>query len=402
MPLEVYGLAREWAERMVQFAQDLIRIPSLPGQETAVAQRVIAEMRALGYDEVSVDAAGNVIGRFKGTGAGPSLMLNSHLDHVDVGDHSVWPFGPFSAHIEDGEIWGRGASDVKGPFAVQVYAAAILRAAGVQLEGDVYTVGTVMEEIGGVGALALLEHFRTDFCLNGEATANRIARGHRGRIELLVRFHGRSGHASVPASSINPLYSLSNFIQQIERLVPAMDAALGESTVAPTLIWTDQTSPNVIPAEASLTLDWRNIPEESVENVLIRLSTLLDLSLSSGATGSVDIVDRDWATYTGVVRRMASFNPSFLVAEDHPLLTTAQRVLSECFGSLVPVTTWSFATDGGHFSTAGIPTIGFSPGREELVHTIEERISIEEMISGLSGYLALIPAIVSTSAGALQ
>ena len=110
-------------------------------------------MRRLGYDEEERDRAGNVIGWMRGTGGGSSVMLNSHLDHVDVGDHARWPYPPFGAEIHDGAIWGRGASDVKGPFALQVLAPAILRQAGITLAGDVAVTGVVMEEIGGVGAV---------------------------------------------------------------------------------------------------------------------------------------------------------------------------------------------------------------------------------------------------------
>ncbi|MDZ4702124.1 MAG: hypothetical protein SH809_20605, partial [Rhodothermales bacterium] len=88
------------------FLQRLIQTPGLPGEERAVAGLVAAEMERLGYDEVGIDEAGNVIGKIAGRGAAPAMMLNTHLDHVDVGDPDRWPHPPFGGEIHDGRVWG--------------------------------------------------------------------------------------------------------------------------------------------------------------------------------------------------------------------------------------------------------------------------------------------------------
>src|SRR5438067_4176874 len=104
---------------MVEFARRLVSVPSLSGQEGDVAQMVADEMQRLGYDKVWVDQTGNVIGLIRATvdsGERPkrSIMFNTHMDQVDVGDPAVWPYPPFAGDIEDGHIWGRGTSDLKG------------------------------------------------------------------------------------------------------------------------------------------------------------------------------------------------------------------------------------------------------------------------------------------------
>jgi cobalt-zinc-cadmium efflux system outer membrane protein len=73
-------------EQAIRFAADIIRIPSLPGEEGAVARRIVEEMRALGFDEARTDRAGNVVGRIIGTDGAPAILLSSHMDVVDVGD----------------------------------------------------------------------------------------------------------------------------------------------------------------------------------------------------------------------------------------------------------------------------------------------------------------------------
>ena len=85
---------------LAAFLQDIIRIPSLSSQEGSVIVRIREEMEKLGYDEVTVDPMGNLIGRI---GSGPRIIaFDGHVDTVDVGDPDLWDREPFSAEIEDG------------------------------------------------------------------------------------------------------------------------------------------------------------------------------------------------------------------------------------------------------------------------------------------------------------
>ena len=151
----------------VEFLQRLIQTESMSGEEGAIATLVAEEMTRLGYEEVRIDEAGNVIGVIRGRGEAPSVMFNTHLDHVDVGDPTAWPHPPFGGEIADGRVWGRGAVDIKGPLAAQVYGIARLKDAGPP-PGDVYVTGVVQEEVGGLGARYLAERLRTDLVLIGE------------------------------------------------------------------------------------------------------------------------------------------------------------------------------------------------------------------------------------------
>ena len=112
----------------IAFAQDLIRIPSMPGEEGDLTRRVQAEMEALGYDEVYTDELGSVVGVVRGgKGPRPSVMLSAHLDMVAAGDAGEWEYPPFDGVIAGGYLHGRGAMDIKGPLALQVHVAAALR-----------------------------------------------------------------------------------------------------------------------------------------------------------------------------------------------------------------------------------------------------------------------------------
>ncbi|MER3487068.1 MAG: hypothetical protein C4345_14920, partial [Chloroflexota bacterium] len=196
----------------------LIQTPSLPGDERAIAELMAQELRTLAYDDVWIDRAGNVIGVLRGRATGPSVQFNAHLDHVDVGDPALWPHPPYAAVIEGDTLFGRGASDVKGAMAAQVYLAPVLREAGLQPDGDVYVVGVVLEEVGGYGSEFLAQTMPTDAAVLAEATNNELRRGHRGRVFVRVSFTGLSAHASAPERAINPHYAIARFLLRLESL----------------------------------------------------------------------------------------------------------------------------------------------------------------------------------------
>ena len=391
---ELRALAVAGRDEMVEFARRLIQTPSLPGQEGAVADLVEAEMRHLGYDEVWRDPAGNVVGLLRATTPAPArrIMYNTHMDQVDVGDPSRWPYPPFAATVADGAIWGRGASDLKGPLACQVHAVAALKRLDRPRPNACLVSAVVQEEVGGLGARELVTTVPSDYCILGEPTANRIMRGHRGRVEVVVTFTGRSVHASVPGEGRNPLYSLARFLQGLALLPMVTDPAnpdLGPSSVAPTLLYTDQTSSNVTPAEVVQHLDWRNVPAETPEAILEKVRTIADRSLQEGITAHVEPLPRVLTSYTGLEVAIGAISPSFGTPADSPLVVDAERVLSAALGRPVPVGLWPFATDGGYFVAAGTPCIGFSPGWETVIHTVDERISIDLMVEAFAGYMAL-------------
>ena len=173
----------------IAFAQDLIRIPSLPGHEGALTERVLLEMRSLGYDRVYTDEVGNAVGVLEG-GGGPAVMLSAHLDMVAEGDHDDWEYPPFDGAIEGGCLHGRGAMDIKGPLALQTHVGAALRG---RLPGDLVVAHPVYEERGGWGMDVLTRPgsgVEPAAVIIGESTNGDIAIGHRGRAEIEIVLHG--------------------------------------------------------------------------------------------------------------------------------------------------------------------------------------------------------------------
>ena len=112
--------------QLVELCQKLIRRPSVSGEERAVAEFLKGTMEKLGYDQVEIDRYGSVLGRVRGKRPGPTVLMDGHIDTVPVDDPSAWSHDPWAAEIEDGKIYGRGASDMKGSVASMVLAAARL------------------------------------------------------------------------------------------------------------------------------------------------------------------------------------------------------------------------------------------------------------------------------------
>ncbi len=387
------------------FARDLIRIPSPPGHEAEVATRVEDEMRRLGFDDLGVDPAGNVIGVIRGTSGGPTVMLSSHLDIVAAGEPSDWEHPPFSAAVEGGFLHGRGAMDIKGPLAIQTYAAAALKG---RAPGDVIVAHTVLEERGGLGMQLLLEsgRVRPDAVVIGESTHGDICIGHRGRAEVEVIIHGLAGHASAPARALNALALLPAVLEGCWELRgdQPTDPVLGTSTVTPTSVETLPETRNVIPDRVTVALDWRILPGTDEATLLARVREVIGARLPDLPEGygvEVRMSQEEQRTYTGVTRTKPMLSPGFLLSGDHPVAHAAAAAVGRRDGAgPATVRPWTFATDGGWTcGVHGIPTIGFAPGEERYAHTNRERLEIEEARWSLERYPELVLAMQKVLAG---
>jgi len=372
---------------LIRFCQKLIQTPSASGHEGEVAELVQAEMQKLGYDEIWIDRVGNVIGLVKGDRDKPSICFTAHMDTVPCDDESKWEYPPYSGVIAEGYVHGRGAGDVKGPLAMQVYVPRLLRESDVK-HGDIYVVEVVQEEVGGLGSKHLDDDVKDeiDYAINGEPTSNRIHIGQRGRTELVVTLKGKSAHASRPWQGKNPFYDMAKFILKLENLKMTRYDEI-ESTVVPTLCKTDTETSNVIPGECRLVLDWRDVPIESEAYIMKTMRALLPES------GEVQIAEYELKTYTGLTFQMKRRKLPFSIGENHPLVKTVAQAVRSALGKEAEIGWWEGATDCGYFAAAGIPIIGFSPSESKYSHTTRERISLQLMKEALECYPAIISDI---------
>ena len=377
---------------LVQFAQELVRLPSPSGQEGAVAQRLVEEMRRVGFSDVRADQLGNVIGRMGG-GPGPVVMLEGHMDTVSCGDPARWQHPPFAGEIADGMLYGLGAADMKGALASMVYAGRMLNESQARLEGSLYFVGVVEEEPCEGAAIGLLleqEGLRPDVVLIGESTALQLARGQRGRLELEITTRGKSCHASAPWRGKNAIADAARIVVSIELLSSQMDSDpfLGKASMAVTEIASSALSRNAIPESCKLIIDRRLTGGETEAGAVAELKNLIS---RDGIDARVEVTEYRGRTYAGYEYRTRQYFPCWTTPEDNEWLRLLSSVIRRELGHRPKIGCWDFSTDGVFTGgVAGIPTIGFGPGDERFVHAPDERVGVDSLSDAARVYASFV------------
>src|SRR5438874_10425404 len=220
-------------EEATDLLQRLIRLDTVnpPGNETLAAELLrdyLAESGVAVELYAKVPERANLIARIPGRGEGPRLLLLSHTDTV-LADAAEWQHDPWSGELRDGEIWGRGALDMKGQVAANAVAIASLAREGFEPSGDLILAATADEEVGDDFGLSWLcrEHpgaIRCDFAIN-EGAGDRIelaggvyyicSTAEKMSAPFRLRVHGRSGHASMPGIADNALVKAARLIERL-------------------------------------------------------------------------------------------------------------------------------------------------------------------------------------------
>ena len=391
---KIWVATDKYFDAIVQTASEMIQIPSKSGEEKAMADYTIQKMKDLGYDEVTVDDYGNVIGLMKGQGGGKSLMFNCHLDIVDEGPHENWKYPPFSGAIAEGAIWGRGASDTKGTFAIHLYLPHILKQEGLMTKGDIYVVGVVHEEDAGFGSMMMAEYgFHTDYAVVGEASENDLAIACRGRVGIEVTISGKSCHASVPHEGVNPFSFLGGFLLGLNDYKVSKNPKYGQSLISATRISSSEPGTNVVPNSIRVSLDYRSVPGETNDQVIAQLNEIAARCAVPGITVEIQPAYIPISCYTGATGNGIMGEPPYSIDEDSETVTVAKAALENVFGRTIKTKPWAFATDSGHFSQLGIHVLGFSPAEIKKCHTVEDNIQLDMLKEGIAGNLALAKAL---------
>jgi putative selenium metabolism hydrolase len=385
---EYLQAANTYRDSVTEFLRDLIALPSPSCEEKAVAERVVAEMESLGYEEAFIDPMGNAVGR---VGEGPTkIVLDAHMDTVGVGNPMAWPHDPFEGKILDGVVFGRGASDNKGALAAQVYAGKLMSERG--LDGanvSMYVVGTVMEEdCDGLALGYVLTETITgvDAVVLGECTNLDVYRGHRGRMEMKVVTTGLSSHASAPERGDNAVTHMAPIILAVDDLNEKLadDAFLGKGTVATTKIECDTASLNAIPDSCAVYLDRRLTAGETRASAVGEIEALLP----RGAT--IEVLKYAEPSHTGMVLETDKYYPTWVLEEDHSLMKAGIAAGEAALGRTPSSGRWTFSTNGvSSAGMLGIPTIGFGPSQEKWAHSVLDQCPVDDLVASIAYYAAL-------------
>jgi len=382
--------AQERKSEIITLCQELIRIPSLSGNEKEIADFLYERTFGFSYDVAWIDGAGNFIGRINGENRGaPGIMLVTHLDHVDAGDRKLWQHDPFGGDLVNDRIYGRGASDIKGALAAQLIAPSLLKSLGKKPARDVYVVAPVFEETGGLGMRYLLaeKEFQASCAIVGEPSGNEIRLGHRGRMTINVRCFGRAAHASAPERGVNPHYAAARFLSALEKELPKLSShpQLGQSSIAPTLYQSSPAGSNVIPGCVDILLDWRTTCETMNDGV----GWIDRIIKATGINARAEVprlTQRTWTEYEETDWPMC--HAGFITPQNHEDVQKFAAAFRAVTNREPQFGLWRFATDGRETAAAGITTIGFGPGEEAQAHVVDESIGVEQLVEATAVYAA--------------
>lgn len=387
-------------EQVIDLCRKLVSCPSVSGEEKQVAETLASAMRELGYDQVTIDRYGNVIGRLQGSSPGPRILFDGHIDTVPVSEPSKWTHDPYRGEIQDGRMYGRGTSDMKGAVAaITVAAARFAKERKGDFPGELYVAGVVCEEIfEGVSARAISEAVEPDYVVIGEATQLNLKIGQRGRAELVVETVGKPAHSANPEKGINAVGKMLPVLTEIGRLPPTHQEGLGDGILVLTdIISQPYPGASVVPERCIATFDRRLLVGETPEGVLEPIQKLLDDMMQRDPELQARVYLRTGSIhcYTGEAMEAQRFFPGWKFDEDAPFVQAVYQAL--CQQPHQPqITNYSFCTNGSHYAgEKGIATIGYGPSYENLAHTVDEYIDLEQLTSAVSGYQAIIQALVS-------
>ncbi len=375
---------------LVNFARDLIRIKSYSGREEEAVRFTAKKMEKLDYDEITIDAMGNVTGRI-GSGE-KKIMLDSHLDTVAVKDDENWDYPPFSGEIVDGKLYGRGAVDMKSAAASSIYAGYLAKQLGLEAGKTIYVSGTVMEEdCDGENLKHLFNELaiRPDFFVTCEPSDNRIVTGHKGKAQITIKTTGKSAHGSAPEKGQNAIYEMAEIIQRVEKTNQALLEKEGpKSTLVMSKISSKSVSLNAVPYECEAYLDRRTVTGETEALIKSEVEQIL-----AGKTASWEIDTLHRKSWTGLDISYKPFHPAWEINLEQHLAQTCTAAYQEFFGEDPEYDYWDFSTNAVTPVSMGIPTIGFGPGVYKLAHCTNENCAVDKIIEACGFYAALIGRI---------
>jgi acetylornithine deacetylase len=407
----IRGAVQARREDAVRLLQELVRVPSVTGEEGAVGEvveRAFSE-RGLEVDrweatpeemepyrdhvgeQVSYENRPNVAGVRRGAGDGRSILLNAHTDTVDPGDPTAWKGDPLSGDLDGDLLYGRGSCDMKGGLVTHLVALDALSDLGLGLRGDVTVAATVGEENGGIGALStVLRGYSADAALITEPTRLALVPAQGGSLVFRLKIRGRSAHAAVRDEGVSALEKFVPIFENLRELEQERNGVLnhplydGVRNKVPINIgvvragnWAS-TVPESLVAEGRVGL----IPGEEVD-------PFKDLVAERIAT----VAERDpWLREHPP--ELEWFGGQFAPSEvqpDAPICEAVKKAHEQATGETPAVEGVPYGADMRLFiHFGGMPCVMYGAGDVNVAHAPDEHISVTELLSATTTVACLL------------
>ncbi len=399
-PAELAVVANVDRDRLADDLAALVAIPSLTGDEGAVQTEVALRMTTAGLEvervdtpaidlstdpdfpgvEVARDSHPVVTGRLTGDAAGRRVLIAGHVDVVGAGDELAWTSPPFRPRIEDGILYGRGASDMKGGVVAGLGALRAIAEAGFELGGEAMLVTVPGEEDGGAGMLAAIRAGCTgDWAVITEPTRLEIVTAQAGAITFTLTVTGRSAHAAFRRRGVSA----------VEKLWPVMDALARNEH--------ERNAAERLPSMRDLGLpyptsigrvnagDWSStVPERLVAEGRygVRIGqTVAEAETELRAVVAEACAGDEWLRDHPVeVQVTGGRFASAAVPSDHPLPWALGEAARDVNGRLPPFAGMPYGSDARLLIDHGAtPTVLYGPGDPEVIHAVDEHVSLENV-----------------------
>lgn len=362
---------------VVDLTRELIGFDTMnpPGGELDCLERLKELFTSGGYSvriEEFAPGRHNLIARLHPGASLPPLCFGGHIDTVPLGK-AEWSVNPFAGEVRDGQVFGRGATDMKGGIAAMT-TAALTAAPFLGPDQDILIHVYGGEETGCQGSLQVMEDMAKapGAVIITEPTNNRPLAGHRGALWIELSTQGKTAHGSMPEFGENALDKLLPTARRLSEhafSVPGHEF-LGRPTMALTTMHAGL-NVNSIPDGAKLTLDIRTIPDFDGEAVMADLQPLLDPCVK--------------------MRRIMDL-PSVWTSPDDPWVRRTKELLARRMPDAPGVEIVEFFTDASAFRKKGmdVPIIILGPGDPHIAHQTDEHCSVAQLRTAMDMYLDVI------------
>ncbi|WP_282141693.1 peptidase [Cytobacillus oceanisediminis] len=402
--MNTHAKIKQWLEenrqRGTRLLQQLVQEGSIRGKESSAQAVIIEKCRKLGLtldiweigkeqltkhpafcsDRKDFSGNPNVVASLKGTGGGRSLILNGHIDVVPEGDRNDWDHDPFSGRIEDGKLYGRGSTDMKGGTVSLLLAMEAIITLGIKLKGDVIFQSVIEEESGGAGTLAaVLRGYTADGAIIPEPTNMKLFPKQQGSMWFRITVKGRSAHGGTRYEGINAIekaMTVMTKLQELEKLRNLrIEDPLYSKIPIPIPINIGKINsgewPSSVPDIAIIEGRMGVAPDEEMKSAEKELEQSLKEAAQNDAWLKKNPPQVEW------------FGGRWLpgdLEQDHPLMTVISESFEEVKGMQPAVEASPWGTDGGILSKVGnTPVVVFGPGVTEAAHDVNEYISLQEV-----------------------
>lgn len=387
------GKAQKWLASELQkmgfevdvFEPDPQRIEKFKQDNNYLEDRDIPSM----MDHKYIDRP-NVVGVMRGKGNGKSLIINGHMDTVETGPKALWKYDPFSGYIENGKIYGVGASDMKGGLAAAIMAIKSLKEAEVELGGDVIVESVVAEEIGGYGTAACLEKgYTADGAIVAEPTQLNICVKQRGVLFLEIKVKGKSIHGSVKWKGVNAIEKMMKIIKSLKELESIWTATIKDPMLPDQSISFGQieggVGESIVPQQCVLRLMIEYLPSSIDKNGFgKKVRKEIEKWILTFCQGDV------WLRKNLPKLTWYSSACPFETDPGSSFVKSVKKGVEKVLPNPV-VTGFVTESDANYLRLIrNIPTILFGPGNIENCHRIDEYLDINEYILGIKAFASIL------------